>query len=70
MSTDRESLNSYYDLLEDTLKSNSIFSNASRIFNSDETGIPLSPPSPKVLHAIGEKIHAMLLKEPKHKLQF
>ena len=70
MATDHKSLNSYYDLLEDTLKSNGIFNNASRIFNCDETGIPLSPPLPKVLHAAGEKICAMLLEEPKHKLQF
>ena len=37
------------------MKSNGIFNNASRIFNCDETGIPLNPPSPKVLHAVGEK---------------
>ena len=56
MATGHESLNSYYDLLEDTLKSNGIFKNVSRIFNCDETGIPLNTPSPKVLHAVGEKI--------------
>ena len=55
MATDRESLNCYYDLLEDTLKSNGIFNNASHIFNCDETGVPLNPPSPKVLHEVGAK---------------
>ena len=56
MATGHESVNSYCDLLEDTLKSNGIFKNVSRIVNCDETGIPLTPPSPKVLHAVGEKI--------------
>ena len=67
MATDRESLNNYYDLLEDTLKGNGIFNNPSRIFNCDETGIPLSPPSPKVLHENGAKILATLLEELKDK---
>ena len=61
MATDRESLNNYYDLLEDTLKGNGIFNSPSHIF------IPLSPPSPKVLHENGAKILATLLEELKHK---
>ena len=57
MATDRESLNSYYvwfarKYLE---KQWHFLNNASRIFNCDETYIPLNPPSPKVLHAVGEK---------------
>ena len=55
MATDRDTLNSYYDLLEDTLKENGIYNNASRIFNCDETGMPLNPPSPKVVHKVGAK---------------
>ena len=56
MATGHESSNSYYDLLEDTLKSNGILNNFSRIFNCNKIGIPLNPPSPKVLHVLGEKI--------------
>jgi len=55
IASDRDSLNCYYDLLEETLKQNGIFNNASRIFNCDETGIPLNPPSPKVVHKVGAK---------------
>ena len=55
MATDRVTLNAYYNLLEDTLKENRIFNNASRIFNCDETGMALNPPSPKVLHKVGAK---------------
>ena len=55
MATDRDTLNSYYDLLEDTLKENGIYNNASRIFNCNETGMPLNPPSPKVVHKVGAK---------------
>ena len=55
IATDRDVLDRYYDLLEDTLKANGIFNNASRIFNCDETGISLSPPFPKVVHEVGAK---------------
>ncbi len=55
MASDRDSLNNYFDLLEDTLKSNEIFNDASRIFNCDETGIPLNPPSSKVVDKVGAK---------------
>ena len=55
MATDHKSLNCYYDLLEETLKCNGIFNNASRIFNCDETGIPLNPPSPRTIHKVGAK---------------
>lgn len=48
MASDRESLRNYFDLLEDTLKANGIFKDASHIFNYDETGIPLNPTSNKV----------------------
>lgn len=55
MATNHESLDCYYELLEDALKSNGIFNNASWIFKCDETGVPLNPPSPKVLHEVGAK---------------
>ena len=55
MASDRDSLNNYFDLLEDTLKANEIFNDASRIFNCDETGIPLNPSSLKVVDKVGAK---------------
>ena len=55
MASDRDSLNNYYDLLEETLQANEIFNDASRIFNCDETGIPLNPPSSKVVAELGAK---------------
>ena len=55
MASDRDSLNNYFDLLEDTLKANEIFDDASRIFNCDETGIPLNPTSLKVVDKVGAK---------------
>ena len=48
-------MNNYFDLLEDTLKANEIFNDASRIFNCDETGIPLNPSSLKVVDKVGAK---------------
>ena len=55
MATDSESLNRYYDMLEDTLKGNGIFNNPLHIYNCDETGMPLNPKMPKVVAAVGSK---------------
>ena len=55
MASDKDSLNNYFDLLEDTLHVNEIFDDASRIFNCDETGVPLCPPSLKVVDRVGVK---------------
>lgn len=55
MASDRESLNCYFDVLERTLKENEIFNNPTRIFNCDETGMPLGPSSPKVVAQAGAK---------------
>lgn len=57
MAPDRHSLN---DLLEDTLKANGIFNDASCIFNCDETGIPLNPTSLKVVDKVKAKIPSYL----------
>ena len=67
MATDHESVNNYYDLLEDTLKGNGILNNPSCMFNCDETGIPLSPPLPKV-HENGAKNPSYLTRETKTKV--
>ena len=55
MASDKESLNRYFDVLEKTLKDNEIFNNPCRIFNCDETGIPLGPSSLKVIDQVGAK---------------
>ena len=52
MASDRDSIDRYYDLLEETLKTNGIYNDPTRIFNCDETGVPLNP---KPLKVVGEK---------------
>ena len=55
MASDRAVIDKYYDTLEDTLKSNDIFDKPGNCFNFDESGIPLSPKSPKVIDEVGSK---------------
>ena len=55
MASDRDSLERYYDLLEETLRSNEIFDDPTRIFNCDETGMPLNPKPLKVVSEVGNK---------------
>ena len=53
--TDRESFMRYFEILEDTLKKNGIFNNPVRIYNCDETGVPLNPKRIKVVAKRGSK---------------
>ena len=55
MATDEDTLNRYYDLLEETLKANDLLDKPACIYNCDETGLPLSPKSPKVVSEVGAK---------------
>ena len=55
MASDQECLENYFDLLEDTLKINGGFDDPSRVFTCGETGMPLWPPSPKVIDTVGSK---------------
>ena len=55
MTTDSDVFHRYYDMLEETLKSNGIFDNPTHIFNCDETGLPLSPKSLKIVDQMGSK---------------
>ena len=48
MASDRDSINRYYDLLEETLISNDILDDPVHIFNCDETGMALNPKPLKV----------------------
>jgi len=55
MATDPDSLDRYYDLLEDTLRENGIFNHPMHIFNCDESGLPLNPKILKVVSTVGSK---------------
>lgn len=55
MATDRDALNLYYNMLEDTLKGNGILNKPMHIFNCDETGMPLNPKGVKVIARMGSK---------------
>lgn len=56
MAMDQEVLHNYLTYWrEDTLKANGIFNDPPRIFNCDETGMPLSPTSSKVVDKVGSK---------------
>jgi hypothetical protein len=55
LATDGEVIDHYYDLLEDTLRANNMFNDPQRIYNCDETGLPLNPKPLKVVDAVGAK---------------
>ena len=55
IASDRESINSYFDLLEETLLENNILNKPSNIFNLDESGFPLNPRPLKVLCRKGSR---------------
>ena len=42
MATYNNVIQKYFDILEDTLKENSLFNNPTHIFNCDETGLPFN----------------------------
>ena len=52
---DKVVIERYYDLLEDTLIDHGLLNDPIRIFNCDETGLPLSPKPLKVVCEIGNK---------------
>ncbi len=45
----------YYDLLEETLVEHGILNDPTKIFNCDETGMPLSPKPLKIICKKGDK---------------
>ena len=55
MASDRDSIDRYYDLLEETLRSNDIYNDPTHIFNCDDTGMPLNPKPLKVVGEVGER---------------
>ncbi len=48
-------LDHYYDLLESTLEENGLLDKPCQIFNVDESGMPLDPPSLKVVVPLGAR---------------
>ena len=51
MANDPDVINRYYDILEETLIENKLFNEPHRLFNCDETGLPLNPKPLKVVDA-------------------
>ena len=49
----KETLEQYFSLLEDTLVSNDLLNKPSQLYNVDETGVPFNPRPPKVVTAKG-----------------
>ena len=55
MATNSDVFHCYYDMLDEMLKSNGIFDYPTHIFNCDETDLPLSPKSLKIVDLMGSK---------------
>ena len=53
VASDRDVIDKYYSTLEDTLIANKFLYSPGSIFNCDETGVPLSPKSFKVVAGKG-----------------
>ena len=51
----KESVNNYFDILEQTLEDNGLSEQPALIYNMDETGFPLDPKPLKTIHVVGEK---------------
>ena len=45
----KDTLNHYFDLLEETMKENNLLNSPTKVYNVDETGIPQDPKTPKVI---------------------
>ena len=50
-----DTITHYFDLLKQTLRDNSLINSPERIYNVDETGVPLDPSAPKVVIRKGTK---------------
>ena len=55
MANDREVINKYFDMLEETIQENGLTNRPAQIFNCDETGLPLTHKPPKVVVRVGQK---------------
>ena len=64
----RESINQYFDVLEDTLDQYDLHGKPNLIFNMDETGFPLDPKPLKTIHIRGEKNPSAVSSGVKHQV--
>ena len=53
--TDKETIGSYYDLLETVMEENDLWDKPGQLYNVDETGMPLDPPKLRVCARKGQK---------------
>ena len=54
-STNKEAIEKYYNLLEETLKEHNLMNTPAQIYNMDESGMPLDPRPPNVIAKRGQK---------------
>lgn len=54
-STNRETIQQYYDLLQETLQTNNVMNAPAQMYNMDESGVPLDPRPPNVITRKGQK---------------
>ena len=50
-----DTITHYFDLSKQTLRDNSLINSPERIYNVDETGVPLDPSAPNVVTMKGTK---------------
>ena len=50
-----DTLKQYFSLLEDTLKENDLINSPTKLYNVDETGIPLDPKTPRIVTVKGTR---------------
>ena len=55
MANDREVINKHFDMLEETIRENSLTNRPAQIFNCDETGLVLTRKPLKVVVRVGQK---------------
>ena len=55
MATDPAVLETYFDMLEDTLRENDLIDKPCQIFNVDESGMPFDPEPPKGVFKVGTR---------------
>lgn len=55
LASNREVMDRYFDLLEETLAENDLRDKPAQVYNLDETGMPLDPKALKTIHVRGER---------------
>ena len=68
MASDRDSLDKYFDILEDAMEENYLTDTPLQIFNMDETGLALDPKSMKTVNLKGSKYPSTLTSGSKQQI--